>query len=103
MNLLDNAIKYTPAGGQVKVDVENKVSEVCIAISDTGCGIPPESLPYLFERFYCVEQDRSNKKVGSGLGLAIAWEIARAHGGYLSVQSQQGEGTTVKVHLKSLA
>jgi len=100
LNLLDNAIKYTPMGGQVTVHAENKgADKVCVAVSDTGAGIPPESLPHLFERFYRVETDRSRSTGGAGLGLAIAWEIARAHGGTLSVQSKLGLGTTFTVHL----
>jgi len=99
LNLLDNAIKYTPMGGKVTVQSENKGAEVCVAVSDTGAGIPPESLPHLFERFYRVETDRSRSTGGAGLGLAIAWEIARAHGGTLSVQSKLGLGTTFTVHL----
>ncbi len=99
LNLLDNAIKYTPIGGKVTLLAEIKGAEVCVALSDTGSGIAPEHLPHLFERFYRVEADRSRSTGGAGLGLAIAWEIARAHGGKLSVQSQLGLGTTFTVHL----
>jgi heavy metal sensor kinase len=99
LNLLDNAIKYTPLGGRVTVQAEGKGAFVRVAVSDTGAGIPPESLPHLFERFYRVEADRSRSTGGAGLGLAIAWEIARAHGGTLSVQSQLGLGSTFIVHL----
>lgn len=99
LNLLDNAIKYTPIGGKVTLLVEVKGAEVCVTISDTGAGISPEHLPHLFERFYRVEADRSRSTGGAGLGLALAWEIVRAHGGTLSVQSQLGLGTTFTVHL----
>ncbi len=99
LNLLDNAIKYTPSGGRVTIIAEAKASDVCVAVSDTGAGIPPQHLPHLFERFYRVEADRSRRTGGAGLGLAIAWEIAHWHGGTLSVQSQLGLGTTFTVYL----
>lgn len=99
LNLLDNAIKYTPVGGEITVQAIAQGSEVRVAISDTGPGIPPEHLPHLFDRFYRVEADRSRSTGGAGLGLAIAWEIACAHGGTLSVQSQLGTGTTFTVRL----
>ena len=99
LNLVDNAIKYTPVGGKVTLLAKIKGTEVCIAVSDTGVGIPPEHLPHLFERFYRVEADRSRSTGGAGLGLALAWEIVRTHRGTLSVQSQPGLGTTFTVHL----
>jgi len=99
LNLVDNAIKYTPIGGKVTLQAEAKGTEVRVAVSDTGAGIPPEHLPHLFERFYRVETARSRSTGGAGLGLAIAWEIAHWHGGTLSVQSKQGLGTTFTVHL----
>ncbi|MBV9386599.1 MAG: HAMP domain-containing protein [Chroococcidiopsidaceae cyanobacterium CP_BM_ER_R8_30] len=99
LNLLDNAIKYTPVGGEITVQATAQGSNICVAISDTGPGISPEHLPHLFERFYRVEADRSRSTGGAGLGLAIAWEIAYAHGGTLSVQSQLGAGTTFTVRL----
>lgn len=95
LNLLDNAIKYTPAGGQVTVTAENSAAQVRITVQDTGPGIAPEHLPHLFERFYRVEGDRTRLDGGgAGLGLAIAREVARAHGGDLTVQSEVGDGTT---------
>ncbi len=99
LNLLDNAIKYTPIGGKVTLQANVKGAKVWVAVSDTGAGISPEHLPHLFERFYRVEADRSRSTGGAGLGLALAWEIVRAHGGTLSVQSQLGLGTTFTVHL----
>jgi heavy metal sensor kinase len=101
LNLLDNAIKYTPSTGKIRVEAEKRADRICVSISDTGPGIPPEQLPHLFERFYRAESDRMRRRGqhvqaqgGAGLGLAIAREIARAHGGTLTVQSDLGEGST---------
>jgi signal transduction histidine kinase len=101
LNLLDNAIRYTPSGGEVRVKAEEKTDRVCVHVSDTGPGIPPEQLPHLFERFYRAESDRSRPRdplvqsqSGAGLGLAIAREITHAHGGTLTVQSKPGQGST---------
>lgn len=99
LNLLDNAVKYTPVNGRVSVAARQIDDQLSISISDTGPGIPPEHLPHLFERFYRVESDRARRgnngdRGGAGLGLAIAYEIARAHGGRLEVSSQPGQGTT---------
>jgi len=99
MNLLDNAIKYTPPGGQVTVRAAQTPTEARISVADTGPGIPAEHLPHLFERFYRVEADRSRQAGGAGLGLAIASEIVRVHRGTLDVQSRPGVGTTVTVCL----
>jgi signal transduction histidine kinase len=96
LNLLDNAIKFTPPGGRVWVETLRSGEQVTIAIRDTGPGILAEHQAHLFERFYRVGGDRSRTdgQGGAGLGLAIAHEIARAHGGSLRVESTLGEGTT---------
>jgi len=99
LNLLDNAMKYTPPAGQVTVGAARQAAQIRVTISDTGAGIPPEALPHLFERFYRVADDRSRETGGAGLGLAIGDEIARAHGGMLAVQSEVGQGTTFTVVL----
>jgi len=99
LNLLDNAVKYTPRGGQVSVGAARQAAQIRVTIGDTGPGILPEALPHLFERFYRVAEDRSRETGGAGLGLAIAYEIARAHGGALTVQSEVGHGTTFTVVL----
>ncbi len=103
LNLLDNAIKYTPQGGTITLRAEKQPSQVCVSISDTGPGIAPEHLPHLFERFYRGESDRARyangQPGGAGLGLAIAQEIAHAHGGSLTVRSTPGQGSTFVVCL----
>ena len=101
LNLLDNAIKYTPPAGQVTVRGEKDDRYVTIAIHNTGPSIPAEHLPHLFERFYRVEDDRTRVagSGGAGLGLAIAWEITRFHGGDLTAESAPGRGATFFVRL----
>ncbi|HRU93549.1 MAG TPA: ATP-binding protein [Candidatus Marinimicrobia bacterium] len=93
INLLDNAIKYTEQG-QITIRVQKKADQVQIAIQDTGCGIPSEHLPRLFERFYVVDKARSRQMGGTGLGLAIARHIVLLHNGTIEVESQPGIGTT---------
>lgn len=101
LNLLDNAIKYTPENGRVAITARREGSQAAITITDTGPGIPAEHLPHLFERFYRVEDARTRHNVtsGSGLGLAIAHEIAQAHGGSIQVESQNGTGAQFTVNL----
>jgi signal transduction histidine kinase len=99
MNLLDNAIRYTPAGGRITLDATFQQGQVGIRVSDTGPGIAPQHLPHLFDRFYRVDGGRSRDQGGSGLGLAIAQSIAQAHGGDISVESALGVGSTFTVRL----
>jgi two-component system, OmpR family, heavy metal sensor histidine kinase CusS len=94
LNLLDNAIKYTPAEGQVNIQAAHQDGNVWVTVSDTGAGIAPEHLPHLFERFYRVEAARSRQAGGTGLGLAIAHEIIRLHSSTLTAQSIIHQGTT---------
>jgi len=109
LNLLDNAIKYTPAPGRVRLCAQRAGSEVRIAVSDSGPGIPAEHLPHIFDRFYRVDRARSRDPSatlraglgGAGLGLSIARELARAHGGDITVHSVPGEGSTFTVRLPS--
>src|SRR6185503_15503842 len=91
MNLLDNALKYTPAGGQIKVEADNGTRDVQVRIYNTGAGISSQHLQYLFNRFYRVEADRSSQIGGSGLGLAIAQEIVRLHHGEILVENKSGQ------------
>lgn len=92
-NLLDNAIQYTPAGGQVEVTAGVKDSFVVVTVSDTGIGIPRSDQPRIFERFYRVDAARSREVGGTGLGLSIAKHIVEAHGGKIWVESDIGEGS----------
>ena len=100
-NLVDNAIKYTPAGGSVRVDARGGSGVVTLEVKDTGPGISPEHLPRLFERFYRVDAARSRELGGTGLGLAIVKHLATAHGGEVSVDSAPGRGTVFRVTLAS--
>lgn len=100
LNLLDNAVKYTPENGRVSISANQDTTDLRITITDTGPGIATEHLPYLFDRFYRVETARSRSGTeagGAGLGLAIAQEIARAHGAQLQVDSRLDQGTTIIV------
>ncbi|MFY9609307.1 MAG: ATP-binding protein [Blastocatellia bacterium] len=99
VNLLDNAIKYTPSGGSVLVQLVSEPNGVKFIVSDTGVGIPAESAPYVFERFYRVEKARSRADGGSGLGLAIARWVAEAHKGSIDLVSSPGHGSKFTVSL----
>lgn len=96
-NLLENAVKYTPAGGTVMVSFSLKKDGIIIGIRDTGIGISEHDLPHLFERFYRSEPSRSQP--GFGLGLSLARAVARAHGGDIKVTSRPGEGSLFNVTL----
>jgi len=98
-NLLDNAIKYTPADGKVTLQISEGEGEVKLIVQDTGVGVPGEELPKIFDRFYRGESPplHAHPRESSGLGLSIAHSIARAHGGDIVAESQQGNGTTVSV------
>ncbi len=98
-NLLDNAIKHSEQGAAVDVRARAEGGRLSIGVQDRGCGIPPEHLPRIFERFYCVDKARSRKLGGTGLGLAIVKHIAQAHGGRVSVESRPGAGSTFTVEL----
>lgn len=97
LNLLDNAVKYTPDGGSVTVDIADDHPYVRISFTDTGIGIPPEELPHIFDRFFRV--DKSRGSVGFGLGLSISKAIAEAHKGRIEVKSEPGRGATFTVFL----
>ena len=92
-NLVDNAIQYTPSGGQILVSAEARDSEVVVTVSDTGIGIPQADQPRIFERFYRVDVARSREVGGTGLGLSIAKHLMEAHGGRLWVESEVGQGS----------
>ena len=99
LTVLDNAIKYTPAGGRVALGVRLENLEASIEITDTGIGISEKDLPHVFERFYRADQARSRETHGSGLGLSIAKWIAEIHHGSIDLQSQAGQGTRVTIRL----
>jgi signal transduction histidine kinase len=101
--VVDNALQYTPAGGKVCLSAKPRGRVVELCVSDTGVGIPPEHLPYLFERFYRVAHARSDKQHGSGLGLSIARALMEAQGGQISIASDVNVGTTVTLRLPSTA
>jgi len=98
-NLVDNAIKYTPPGGSVEVRGGCDEKEVFVRISDTGIGIDEEKLPRIFERFYRVDKARSKATGGTGLGLSIVRHIVENHGGRVTVESRDGEGSVFTVYL----
>jgi two-component system, OmpR family, sensor histidine kinase BaeS len=99
-NLLDNALRHTPAGGQVTLRAQASGPTVTITVSDTGEGIPAEHLPHLFERFYRVDSARDRVHGGSGIGLAIAKALVEAHGGQIAASSAgPGRGSLVQVTL----
>lgn len=99
MILLDNSIKYSDPGASVKVLVQPSNGKVQLQVSDTGCGIPPEALSRIFDRFYRVDKARSREMGGTGLGLAIAKWIVDSHRGTIRVESKPEMGTTVSVEL----
>ena len=94
LNLIVNAIQYTPSGGKITFSLQKAADSVVLTITDTGIGIPTEALPYIFDRFYRVDPSRSHETGGSGLGLAIVQKIVEMHQGKISVQSTVGQGTT---------
>jgi heavy metal sensor kinase len=99
LNMLDNAIRYTPSGGRVTLGCRHRNATIEISVCDTGPGIAPEHVPHLFDRFYRVDRGRSRAQGGSGLGLAIAQSIAQLHGGEITVRSAVGQGSTFTVRL----
>ncbi len=98
-NLVENAIKFTPAGGRVTVSTWQDGNEVGVAVADTGVGIDADAQSQIFERFYRADRSRSRASGGSGLGLAICKEIAIAHGGRIWVESRPGHGSTFSIAL----
>jgi heavy metal sensor kinase len=109
INLVGNAVRYTPAGGSVTLNLKRRDGWAVFSVSDTGPGIPPAHLPHIFERFYRVEKSRSRYEAGvngassgAGLGLSIAQWITQSHGGRIEAQSEVGKGTVFTVYLPEL-
>jgi len=92
VNLLHNAIKFTPAGGDIALRAKRQGSSILFSVSDTGVGIPQDDLPRIFERFY--KADRARSSGGIGLGLAIARHTVENHGGEIWAESREGQGST---------
>jgi len=95
--LVDNAVKYTPAGGRITVSVDRDPAGASVAVRDTGIGIPATALPHVFERFYRVDESRSREAGGTGLGLSIAKWIAERHHASLEAESVVGQGSVFRI------
>jgi two-component system phosphate regulon sensor histidine kinase PhoR len=100
VNLLDNAIKYTPESGMITISANEANDSVTVTVADTGIGISPKDLPRIFERFYRVDTARSREQGGTGLGLAIVKHIIQLYGGSVAVESTPGKGSTFTVSLR---
>jgi signal transduction histidine kinase len=103
LNLVANAIQYTPPGGEVFLSLSKLGNQSRLIVRDTGPGIPSEDLPHIFDRFYRAEKSRTRSKAGGfGLGLSIANWIIEHHGGQIKVESEEGQGTTFVIWLNVL-
>jgi signal transduction histidine kinase len=104
-NLVGNALRHTPPGGQIEITARRELGALRVEIRDTGEGIRPEDLPHIFEQFYRSEKSRNRATGGAGLGLAIARGIVEAHGGKIGVESDPGKGArfyfTIPDYLKA--
>jgi signal transduction histidine kinase len=98
-NIIQNAVKYSPAGGAITVRVEARGDQACVSVTDQGIGIPQASLPLLFQRFYRADNADSQHISGMGVGLYVVKEIVRLHGGDIEVTSAEGEGSTFTICL----
>ena len=101
-NVISNAIKYTPPGGLVTIDLGIDGSQVKVEISDTGVGIAAQELPFIFERFYRTDGSRSRATGGTGIGLAVTAEVIKGHGGHVEVRSEPGTGSTFTIYLPKI-
>ena len=99
VNLVSNAIKYTPEGGQINVETENGEKRAMVRVSDNGIGIAETEQALIFERFYRADASRSRDTGGAGIGLAIAKAVVTAHGGAIAVTSKLGQGSCFTVTL----
>jgi two-component system phosphate regulon sensor histidine kinase PhoR len=101
-NLVDNAIKYSPEGGRIRLSAKSDDAHVVIEVADSGIGIPAEDVPRIFERFYRVDKSRSREMGGTGLGLSIVKHVVQVHGGAVDVESVVGKGSTFRVRLPAI-
>jgi signal transduction histidine kinase len=101
LNLIANAVNYTPDGGRVEISLSVAGEEAIVRVADTGIGIPAEHLPYIFDRFYRADKARNREDGGTGLGLAIVDSFVKAHGGRVEVDSVPGKGSAFTVFLPS--
>jgi two-component system heavy metal sensor histidine kinase CusS len=92
-NLVENALRFTPDGGTIRISVDVNAAQARVLVSDTGSGIAPEHLPHVFDRFYRADSSRSS--AGTGLGLSLVKSIVDLHGGSATIESEVGRGTTV--------
>ncbi len=99
VNLLANALHYTPSGGEVTIEAGAEDGELYVSVADTGPGIPPEDLPHIFDRFYRTDRSRTRHTGGSGLGLAIVRSLVELHGGRVTAESMPGKGSRFSVFL----
>jgi signal transduction histidine kinase len=99
VNLLDNAVKYSPPSSTVSLEADRRAGELAISVRDEGIGIPAEHLDRIFERFYRVDRSRSQESGGTGLGLAIVRHIALLHRGTVEVESRAGEGSVFRLRI----
>jgi signal transduction histidine kinase len=101
VNLIDNAVRHSPSGAVVSVDLKAAAAGYLIAVADRGPGIPPDSQPHIFERFYRVDASRGSRDGGAGLGLALVRWVAGLHGGKVTLTSSSSSGSTFTVELSS--
>jgi len=101
-NLVDNAVRFTPPGGEIRVTARPDGDRVQVIVTDTGVGIQPEHLPRVFERFYRVDPARSRDDGGTGIGLAIARSIVESHGGRIVAESDPGHGSVFTFDLPAV-
>jgi signal transduction histidine kinase len=98
-NLVENAIKYSPVKGQVRVSLQQAGKMAVLEVSDNGPGIPKKDQPHVFDRFYRVDRARARATGGNGLGLSIVHQAVLLHGGSITIQSEEGKGSTFRVEL----
>jgi signal transduction histidine kinase len=98
-NLVTNAVKYSKENGSIHIGIKREENMVVLQVEDDGLGIGKEDLPFIFEHFFRGEKSRSRQFGGTGLGLSIVKYIVEAHGGYITVKSQLGEGSVFKIYL----